>query len=147
MFYYTKFYSAATVEGYVSELEEIATDEPITGIGINAFYGAQIKNNNASSLFTRGTGSVVDIQKDAFRDSNMYMTDFSSCTYIGNYAFYNCISFPENEDGEVILDLPVIESIGSQAFYGTNLTKVRVKAGCTYGTEAFPPDCLVLETY
>ena len=146
MFYYIKFYSAATADGYISELEEIVTDEPITSIGTKAFYYAQVKTRNASELFTRGTGSVVDIQEYAFRESNMYMTDFSSCTYIGNYAFYQD-TFPENEDGEVILDLPVIESIGSYAFNGTNLTKVRVKAGCTYGSYAFPEDCLVLETY
>lgn len=146
MFYYTKFYSAATTDGYVSELEEIVTDEPITGIGSYAFYYAQVKTRNVSELFTCGTGSVVDIQEAAFRDSNMYMTDFSSCTYIGNYAFYRN-TFPENEDGEVVLDLPVIESIGSYAFSNTNLTKVRIKAGCTYGSYAFPGDCLVLETY
>ena len=147
MFDSTKFYNAANAEAYISELEEIATDEAITGIGIDAFYGAQIKNNNASSLFTRGTGSVEDIQNNAFKYSNMYMTDFSSCKYIGDWAFYNCMTFPENENGEVILDLPVVETVGYQAFYGTNLTKVRTKAGCTYGTEAFPPECLVLETY
>lgn len=146
MFYSTKFYNAATTDGYISELEEIVTDEPITGIGTRAFYYAQVKTRNASELFTRGTGSVVDIQEGAFWGSNMYMADFSSCIYIGNYAFYQ-VKFPENEDGEVILDLPVIESIGSNAFYGTNLTKVRVKAGCTYGSNAFPGDCLVLETY
>ena len=146
MFYYTKFYSAATAEGYISELEEIATDEPITSIAVSAFSNAQVKTRNVSELFTRGTGSVVDIQGGAFRYSNMYMTDFSSCIYIGDAAFYQ-VTFPENGDGEVILDLPVIESIGSNAFYGTNITKVRVKAGCTYGSNAFPGDCLVLETY
>ena len=79
-----------------TDLAEIAIhhDAPFTKINDYLFYGC-------SKL------KKVDI-------------DFSKITYIGNYSFYQCRNMCDNTDLSME-KLPNIETIGSYAFYYTNL--------------------------
>lgn len=108
-----------------------------TMVGSGAFYGcSKLQNVNISNC--------TYIGKSAFGGcSSITEVDLSACKTLGDYAFDGCKklenviglekfkSIPKGVFSETALksvDLPIVESIGNKAFWGSGISKVSLPA-------------------
>jgi len=93
---------------------EITINDKIRGIANYSFYGVPI-------LYTHIPDSVEIIGKGAFYGGSYNTTIVlpANLKYIGDYAFYGCMSAWFNADGNGVVNIPQgTQYIGRSAFYG-----------------------------
>lgn len=79
--------------------------------GFNAFSGCTKLEK------VIGLENIKSIPNGAFRETALKSVNLPVCTTIGSSAFYGCCSLQS-------VDLPKVESINSNAFWGSGITKV-----------------------
>lgn len=119
-----------------SSLENIDLSK-CTSVGSGAFYGGRkLQNVNTSnctyigSSAFNGCSSITEVDLSACK--NLGISAFSGCTKLENViGLENFKSIPEGAFSETALksvDLPKVESIGKNAFWGSGISKVSLPA-------------------